>query len=305
MSDTLTGVFCLAARATIAVAMILAAVAGCRGANGVRERDADADVDADVDTDTDADTDTGTDTGVQWIMIPGGTYLMGDPDGDSGSWSYPVHEVSVTEFQIARTEVTVAQYQECVEAGACSPPGTGGDCTYNNPSDDSGSRPANCLDWYEVHEFCDWIGARLPSEAEWEYAARSGGQQAKFPWGDGDPSCEYAVFNETGCTLDHCDGCGEGWVWPVCSKPKGRTVHGLCDMIGNVSEWVEDDWHENYEGAPLDGSAWIDESREGMRVHRGGDYTIVIPCTDSNDRSRTSPIVSHQSIGFRPARSMP
>ena len=115
----------------------------------------------------------------------------------------------------------------------------------------------NCLDWQQAVDFCAWAGGRLPSEAEWEYAARSGGPSSsyKYPWGNDAATCTYAVMDDGGY------GCGTGRTWSVCSKPAGNTSQGLCDMSGNVWEWVEDWYHGDYTGAPTDGSAWVSPTR--------------------------------------------
>ena len=138
--------------------------------------------------------------------------------------------MTVKSFQLAKTEVTNKQYKACVEAGACTPPSSyeGGD-----------DQPVVNVDWNQAKAFSEWVGGRLPSEAEWEYAARSGGKERKYPWGDEEPSCERAVMNQGG------NGCGRNATWPVCSKTAGNTSQGLCDMAGNVWEWTQDWYHDS------------------------------------------------------------
>ena len=120
------------------------------------------------------------------------------------------------------------------------------------------------------------------SEAEWEYAALSGGQDREFPWSDEVPGCDRVVMGileEDGPgeprVLPEDRGCRLGTTAPVCTKPSGNTDQGVCDVCGNVSEWVEDYFHEYYCGAPSDGSAWLepaDYHGPAWRVSRGGSF---------------------------------
>jgi len=198
--------------------------------------------------------------GGEWTSIPGGSFQMGSTNASD---EQPVHQVDVPAFEMRKTEVTVAQYSACVQASACSAPGIVSDCNWGVSGKES--HPLNCVDWEQAVAFCAWAGGRLPSEAEWEYAARGGGQSITYPWGEQAPSCTYAVIWEGG------DGCGTNSTWVVCSKTAGNTVQGLCDMAGNVWEWVQDWYHSNYTGAPWDGSAW--EAPAGsFRVLRGGHW---------------------------------
>ena len=206
-----------------------------------------------------------------WVSIPGGTYDMGSNEGQDDE--LPVHSVTVPTFEMLRTEVTVSEYGACVDAGGCSEPGTEGspdaeDCNWNDPGYED--HPVNCVDWDQSVAFCSWAGGRLPSESEWEYAARSGGQDITYPWGNEEATCDYAVmYDDT-----HGYGCDTERTWPVCSKTAGNTDQGLCDMVGNAWEWVQDWHHSSYDaegGAPDDGSAWEDSSdSHPSRVLRGG-----------------------------------
>ena len=191
---------------------------------------------------------------VDWVTIPGGTYQMGSTDFSSAT---PVHSVTVPGFKMARTEVTVCQYESCVTAGACTAPSS--DCTQG--ADDE---PVVCVDWDQSKAYCAWAGGRLCSEAEWEYAARNGSAGNKYPWGDTDPTCDDAVWSGNGCSAS---GPAAG-----CSKSAGNDKWGVCDLAGNVWEWVEDDYHSDYAGAPTDGSAWVDSPRASSRVERCGSF---------------------------------
>jgi formylglycine-generating enzyme required for sulfatase activity len=201
-----------------------------------------------------------------WVAIERGAFNMGDAHVVAAA---PVHLVTVPEFAMLRTEVTVSQYSQCVTAGFCTPPNTSREgCNWNQMGFEE--HPINCVTWPQAVQFCAWVGGRLPSEAEWEYAARSEGDNRPFPWGTDSPSCTLAIMNESGIA-----GCGNGGTWPVCSKPSGKTDQGLCDMSGNVYEWVQDIFHTDYIGnVPTNGSAWeeVSESTTIYRVIRGASY---------------------------------
>ena len=234
------------------------------------------------------------DTGIEWVRIPGGSFNMGSEDGDSDEM--PVHIVMVPTFEMGKTQVTVDQYRACVDAGACTAPSTSEWCNWGQS--DRGKHPINCVDWNQAQAFATWAGGRLPSEAEWEYAARSGGGDCKYPWGDEDATCERAVMNDGSGY-----GCGRDSTWPVCSKLKGNTTHGLCDMAGNVWEWVQDWYHDSYNGAPTDGLAW--ESPTGSyRVVRGGSWLFGARSVRAAYRFYYLPGSRVDDLGFRVARSV-
>jgi len=212
-------------------------------------------------------------TGLTWIKIPGGSYQMGSIHGEKNE--RPVHRVTVGTFWMTKTEVTVAQYRKCVEDDACQVP----DNPISNPQYAIGcnwgvkgrdDHPVNCVLWKWAKQYAKWARARLPSEAEWEYAARSLGKRKKYPWGSAKPTTERAVMSHIGKLSDNSkcyDTC------PVCSRSKkGNTEQGLCDMAGNAMEWVEDSYHPSYSGAPTDGAAWVAKGAQ-FRVSRGGAFS--------------------------------
>ena len=229
---------------------------------------------------------------LSWVAIPGGSFLMGTEQGAADT--RPVHSVNVPTFEILATEVTGAQYRVCVQDGSCSEPLTGTSCNWE--ASGRANHPLNCLDWSQAHEFCTWAGGRLPSEAEWEYAARSGGKDRAFPWGDDPATCDLVVMH------DGSYGCGTSHTWPVCSIPAGNTEQGLCDMAGNVWEWVQDCWHENYSGAPEDGSAWEIDCVEDERLTRGGSFLVNGSLLQSTFRHNKDPVIQVTGLGFRCAR---
>ncbi|HOU55054.1 MAG TPA: formylglycine-generating enzyme family protein [Myxococcota bacterium] len=233
--------------------------------------------------------------GIDWVRVEGGTFLMGSDRGDSDE--RPRHRVTIRTFEMARTEVTVEQYRRCVEAGACTEPVTGDACNWGQAGRDR--HPVNCVDWDQAQAFARWAGGRLPSEAEWEYAARSGGQEREYPWGNETATCERAVmWDGSGVGCDVRKG-----TWPVCSRPGGNTEQGLCDMAGNVWEWVQDWYQDSYQGAPTDGRAWEDLSR--TPVDRGGSWDSDSLRLRASNRNRDLPGIFLDSLGFRLSRSVP
>ena len=136
---------------------------------------------------------------------------------------------------------------------------TDGACNYGTSGREN--HPINCLDWDQARAYCAWAGKRLPTEAEWEKAAR-GTDGRKYPWGNTGLDCNRVIYPV-------CPS-GNWGTAPVGSKPLGVSPYGTLDMIGNVWQWVEDDWHWDYTEAPADGSAWVDSPRGSYRVVHGG-----------------------------------
>ena len=224
---------------------------------------------------------------VEWVSISGGKFIMGT-DENIGVFedAKPVHEVAIKTFDMSKTLVTVEQYAECVIKGACTEPNTSDYCNWGKPS--RGSHPVNCVDWNQAQAYAEFKGARLPSESEFEYAATSGGKNEKYPWGNQETTSELAVFN-TDSTM------------PVCSKPNGNTAQGLCDMAGNVWQWVQDKYQDSYKGAPVDGSAF--EGAGSYRVVRGSSFYIVVASALRADRRNSGdPGSRYGGVGFRLAR---
>ena len=246
-------------------------------------------------------------TGIHWTTLPSGEFMMGADD--LGADAQPRHGVKVRTFEMAKTLTTFGQYKKCVAAGACAPAHVSdGTCNVYNgsvwvlgklPASFQGDdQPLVCADWEEAGRFAAWAGGRLPTEAEWEYAARGAGKDRKYPWGDAAATCARAIIAEGG------PGCGKRSTWPVCSKTEGNTAQGLCDMAGNVWEWTRDWYHDSYKDAPADASAW--ESPAGsLRVLRGGSWIRYGKLVRSALRINDAPGARFDNIGFRPVRVPP
>jgi formylglycine-generating enzyme required for sulfatase activity len=216
-------------------------------------------------------------------------------DDDCYDSEYPYHEVTLYEYYIDVTEVTQGDFNVCVGAGVCNT-SWNPDCTW----DPNGmpEHPVTCVDWHNAKTYCEWLGKRLPTEAEWEKAAR-GTDGRKYPWGNEDATCDYAVIENDGGV----NGCGTGGFLPVCSKsPAGDSPYGLCDMLGNVSEWVAD-WKDNnyYYVSPANNP--LGPFSAMYRGVRGCSYSSLAAWCRVSRRGSLWPGDIKYHMGFRCARS--
>lgn len=228
----------------------------------------------------------------EMVAVPAGTFYMGCVTrGNCPRDEVPVHEVRIARFELSKYEVTFAQWDACVEYGDCrwvSDEGWG-----------RGERPVINVSWRDAQQYLQWLNRetgesyRLPSEAEWEYAARAG-SETRYPWG-----------NDIGRNRANCDGCGSQWdtrqTAPVGSFEANG--YGLHDMHGNVWEWAEDCSNDSYEGAPSDGSAWRSGNCD-RRVLRGGSWDFYPRDLRSAVRVRSTTGVRDSYLGFRVARTL-
>lgn len=231
------------------------------------------------------------------VVVPAGSFTMGAPPSETGrisdyAYEGPQRKVTIAApFAVGKYEVTFDQWETCVAGGGC-----GG----YRPSDQEwgrGSRPVIHVSWDDAKQFVEWLSRRtgqnyrLLTEAEWEYAARAG---TTTPWFCGaSPDCLNAV-----AWYSRNSG---GRTEPVGTK--AANSFGLHDMNGNVWEWVEDCWHGNYDGAPMDGSASISLGNCD-RVLRGGSGVNLSRDLRSASRLKLHPSTRDYAYGFRVARTI-
>jgi formylglycine-generating enzyme required for sulfatase activity len=224
------------------------------------------------------------------VFIQGGAFQMGDEHGDLWSACRPVHEVTVKDFYLSKYPVTQALWRAVMGE---DPP----ELAFKG----SGNRPVERVSWDDTQLFIQQLNERtgesyrLPTEAEWEYAARGG----IYKQGDASSMTKFAGSNK----LKEVGWCGEnshGETKPVGLKFPNEL--GLYDMSGNVWEWCEDVWHKNYEGAPEDGSAWLKGGEQNLRVVRGGSWSYSSDYCRVAYRGRYDLDYRFNVIGFRLAR---
>ncbi len=228
--------------------------------------------------------------GIEMRLVPAGAFSMGSDREDEEK---PVHTVDLSAYFIDTYEVTNASYKLCVDAGECNPPKQSDSSTrspyYANPQYDN--YPVIYVDWSMANTFCAWRDATLPSEAQWEKAAR-GTDGRTYPWGE-DISCDTANY------ISSCVGdTSEGGDYDI-----GKSPYGIYDMAGNVWEWVNDWYGENYYKSSLSFNPLGPDSGAG-RVLRGGSWNFINYGSRSAVRINGTPGFNVNFIGFRCARSL-
>jgi formylglycine-generating enzyme required for sulfatase activity len=211
------------------------------------------------------------------IRIAGGTFMMGDGDGDA--MERPPHNVSVSTFEIDATEVTAKDYRDCVAAEKCAPPIFAISPRCNWSQRERVNHPINCIRWEEARDYCKFVGKRLPTEPEWEYAARSSDNRV-YPWGSGAPGQRI------------CWG-GRDGTCEVGTYPEGKSPFGALDMAGNVSEWTAD------QACEYDGSRCQD-----AHVYRGGSWFSSDPRDVRATARRYRGPIPRDDVGVRCARDV-
>jgi formylglycine-generating enzyme required for sulfatase activity len=236
----------------------------------------------------------------QMAIVPAGSFVMGSPSGETGrrpvegpqrevtieqDFAVGIHEVTLGEFIVfvRETDRDMSDARECFEEHSFAVPD---------------NHPVACVNWQDASDYAQWLTERtgkpyrLLTEAEWEYTARAGSTSARF-WGRGaSAACKFAQAS---------------WCGALETAPVGQfqpNAIGSYDMMGNVWEWVEDCWHDNYIDAPADGSAWTTGNCK-QRVLRGGSFYNKARNMRSATRSWNNTNYRYDDIGFRLARSLP
>lgn len=220
-------------------------------------------------------------------VVPAGTFMMGCNaaiDASCDADELPFHMVDVAAFEIDTTEVTAAHYGACMEAHACSAPAGAFD-PITKPY-----APVVFVRWDDAVAYCTWIGKRLPSEAEWEKAAR-GNDGRVFPWGTTDADCTRATFAACGV------------LGAVGAHPSGASPFGLLDTSGNAWEWVADHYDAEYYSVSPDADP-MGPSEGEVRTIRGGSFVGSIVEMRASNRSAQTPFYGYRDVGFRCAKNM-
>ncbi len=248
-------------------------------------------------------------TGARMIFMPPGMVRLGDDEGELDE--QPSFRAFVDAYYIDETEVTNAQYTQCVEAGICAPPDRSGATYYRTYYGDENydNFPVIFVSWYDAETFCRWRDARLPSEAEWEKAAGFDPEQGlklSYPWGEAFNG-NRLNYCDTTCTLEKRDTAyDDGYrdTAPVASYPDGRSPIGAYDMTGNVMEWVNDWYDDRYYESASDTNPMGPAEGE-FKVIRGGSWLSAADEVSVIVRSSFDPTVSRANLGFRCAMTAP
>jgi len=235
------------------------------------------------------------------VAVPAATFTMGSPPGLGEDDESPVRVVSLSPFEIDRTEVTVGHYWECVRAGICAAPTNDTSQTeahyLNDPAFDN--HPIINIPWAEANRYCGWRGKRLPTEAEWEMAAgwdAERGAKLLWPWGN-DPVQSQANVATTSA----------GETTTVGTFSEDSSPVGALDMGGNVSEWVSDWYKVDYYSLADDTDPTGPAQRRGEgsgRVIRGAAFSDPLDQARTSNRNHQEPDYGYRTVGFRCARDL-
>lgn len=265
----------------------------------------------------------------EMVVVRAGHFEMGSPDAENDREDNegPVHRVKLAAFALGRTEITRGQFAAFVKDTRYQAVDNCWTLEGGKFQKRSGrywrdlgflqndNHPAACISWNDAHAYTKWLSRktgkhyRLPSEAEWEYAARAKTNTDRYWGNDPDAACKYAnvadktVQTSTGALSWSAHDCTDGYSY---TSPVGKfkaNRFGLYDMLGNLWEWTEDSYHDSYDGAPENGSAW--QGKDAKRVIRGGSWNNGPTRVRAAKRGRDKPTSRFCNIGFRVARTLP
>ncbi len=237
--------------------------------------------------------------GAPMVLVPAGSFPMGVPAGDRDGDrdEYPRHEVYLDAFYIDKYEVTNGRYLAFVKATGHRVPQNPQNPTRNlwqgvAISESLTDRPVVNVDWYDAEAYCQWAGKRLPTEAEWEKAAK-GTEDRRFPWGNVEPTAKHLNYNQ--------QWIGEKTLMPVGSYEAGKSPYGAYDMAGNVWEWVAD-WYDPtyYEKSPAKNPKGPETGTH--KVLRSSGWQVETPLVRIFTRVKSDPTIRNESTGFRCAK---
>jgi formylglycine-generating enzyme required for sulfatase activity len=223
-----------------------------------------------------------------WVTIPAGEFQMGSEIGEDDE--KPIHTVMLDAFEIGRFEVTNRQYAQCVKAGICNP---SDEQRYEAKADPL--EPVVAISWFDANTFCTWLDARLPTEAQWEKAARGGLTGKLYSWGDEEPTCDAGASNGANFRTDAC-----GYYLEPVGTYAGNG-YGLYDMAGNVWEWTADWYDPNYYEV-RENSNPFGPFESVTKVLRGGSWNYSGLALRVSDRFDFNPDLRYDYVGFRCAK---
>ena len=230
---------------------------------------------------------TGTSNDPPMVLIPAGEFAMGSDRGQADE--QPVHRVSLDAFHLDVYEVTVSRYAEFLASQRADPPFKWNEATTGS----QGNKPVTGVDWYDARDYCRWVGKRLPTEAEWEMAAR-GTEGRLYPWGNEHPTKAHANAGQTKWR-------GYDTLTNVGRYGPGKSPNGLYDLAGNLWEWVAD-WYDPtyYQYSPRENPTG--PSAGPLRVLRGGAWNNDSQSIRSANRAGYAPKARRNDVGFRCAK---
>ncbi len=243
------------------------------------------------------------------VYVPGGTFTMGSPSSAAEADDSPVHQVCVSGFYIDKYEVTNAQFKQFADATGyitdAEKDAGSGDPTWRHPNgpesnaEDMPNNPVVCVSWADANAYAQWAGKVLPTEAEWEKAARGTDGRA-YPWGNSPMESVVNVADKSVSAKWSTSAIDDGYktAAPVGSFPNGRSIYGAEDMAGNVWEWCSDWWDSDYyKKTPSENPIGPDDGQ--YRVIRGGSWFYSLDGARTNQRMYFRPDGSSAAIGFR------